>query len=115
MNKRYYHGGVSGLGMGDKILPPSITGNSTLLQYAREIDPNGVQRNDRIYVTTDKLAAMMFASSLPFGDVYEVEPIGELEHGPDCNEVGLSFQCESATINAIVTKGVSPDLLWGSI
>lgn len=104
--KRYYHGGIKGLTRGDKILPPSVTGKSTLLQYAREVDPTGVQRNDRIYLTTDKKAAKMFASVYPYGDVYEVIPDGEIESDPDCLEDGLSYQCHSATIKYVVATRV---------
>lgn len=45
--KRYYHGGVPGLRVGDTLLPPSITGKSTLLEYAKKVDPNGPQRADK--------------------------------------------------------------------
>jgi hypothetical protein len=103
---RYYHGGVRGLKQGDKILPPSVTGTSTLLQYAQEIDPDGPQRADRIYLTTDKRAARMYASIVPRGDVYEVIPNGELEHDPDCSIEGYSFQCESATIKRVTDLSV---------
>lgn len=106
MDERYYHGGVRGLIRGDKILPPSVTGKSTLLQYAQEIDPNGVQRNDRIYLTTDKNAAKMFASVYPWGDVYEVILDGELEHDPDCIEDGLSYACKTATVKHVVATNV---------
>ena len=103
---KYYHGGVKGLSRGDKILPPCETGKSTLLEYAKEIDPNGVQRGDMIYITTDKKAAKMFAMAYPFGDVYDVVPDGELENDPDCLESGLSYQCKSATIKYVVATRV---------
>jgi len=104
--KRYYHGGVRGLKQGDKILPPSVTGNSTLLQFAREIAPTGPQREDRVYITTDKKAARLYASVMPRGDVYEVIPDGELEDDPDCVVAGLSYQCQSATIKRVIDISV---------
>jgi hypothetical protein len=58
-----------------------------------------------VYVTTHPVAASMFAAMAPIkGDVavYEVEPIGELAHDPDCSDPGLSFECESARVIGIV-------------
>lgn len=106
MSTRYYHGGVRGLRRGDKILPPCTTGNSTLLEYAREINPNCDQRDDKIYLTTDKKWARLFAAALPRGDVYEVIPDGELEDDPDCLEKGLSYQCQSGTIKRVIDISV---------
>lgn len=106
LTQRYYHGGVRGLKKGDKIQPPTITGNSTLLQYARELSPDGPQREDRVYLTTDKKAARLYASVMPRGDVYEVIPDGELEDDPDCKVVGLSYQCTSATIKRVIDISV---------
>lgn len=103
--KRYYHGGIPGLKKGDKILPPARTGRSTLLKYGREIDPKGVQREDRVYLTTDHRAAELFAATYPRGDVYKVVPDGDVEEDPDCLELGLSYQCQSATIKAVIRVG----------
>lgn len=105
-NVRYYHGGVRGLKQGDKILPPSTTGKSTLLKYAQEIDPNCDQRADRIYLTTDKRMAKLFAAGFPRGDVYEVIPDDEVEDDPDCLEKGLSYQCQSGTIKRVLDISV---------
>lgn len=102
--KPLYHGGVPGMKAGDKILPPKVTGASNLLQYAREIDPDGAQRDDRVYLTTESDMAALFASVFPGGDVYEVQPNETLEDDPDCLEPGISFQCASATIINVVRK-----------
>lgn len=102
---RYYHGGVPGLKKGDILLPPSETGKSTILQYAKEFDPNGDQRADRVYITTDKQSADLYAMVYPKGDTYKVAPIGDIEHDPDCLVPGLSYQCEKARILAVVRKG----------
>jgi len=104
---RFYHGGVKGLKVGDKILPPWITGKSTLLQHAQEIDPNGPQRDDKVYITTDKEAAKLFASVYPNGDVYQVIPGEDIEPDPDCLVPGLSYQCSVATVKMVVVKDVS--------
>lgn len=103
---RYYHGGIRGLKQGDKILPPSITGNSTLLQYAQKVDPDGPQRSDRVYITTSRKAARLYAAAIPKGDVYEIIPEGVLEDDPDCSEPGLSYQCASAIVKHVVDISV---------
>ncbi|MGE5543859.1 MAG: hypothetical protein ACM3UW_02710 [Bacillota bacterium] len=103
--KRFYHGGIPGLNKGDILLPPCITGKSTLLEYSKKIDQNSVQRSDRVYITTDKQAADMYAMVYPHGDTYKVSPIGELEDDPDCLEDGLSYQCEKARIVAVLRRG----------
>jgi hypothetical protein len=104
--KRFYHGGVRGLKKGDKILPPSITGNSTLLQYSKEINPDCDQRDDKIYITTDKKWARIYAAVIPRGDIYEVIPDGDIENDPDCLKDGLSYQCDSATIKRVLEISV---------
>lgn len=105
--KSFYHGGVPKMEKGDVILPPSITGVSTLLQYAKKIDPNAVQRNDMVYITTDRKAAEIFAAAYHFGDVYKVKPIGKLSDDPDCTEDGLSYQCEKAVVIAVLRRNVA--------
>ena len=107
---KYYHGGIPNLMRGDKILPPSITGKSTLLEYAREVAPDGPQRADQVYIATDMNAAMLYASVYPYGDVYEVVPDGEVEDDPDCIKIGLSYACESATVKRIIHRHISPSL-----
>lgn len=102
---RYFHGGIPGLKPGDKVKPPSETGNEILLQYAKH-HPDSVQRADRVYLTSSIDAARMFAFAYPYGTVYEVEPDAPTEHDPDCDLVGLSFQCPSATVVRAVRKNV---------
>jgi Lar family restriction alleviation protein len=100
----YYHGGIPGLNVGDRILPPRKTGKDTLLKYARVVDPNGPQRDDRVYVTTSKAMACSFAFVYPNGDVYAVRPVAPLERDPDCLENGLSYQCPEAVVLAVVER-----------
>src|SRR4051812_12026960 len=79
----YYHGGVPGLYPGDVLLPPAETGAESQADYG-----NYLTDRHRVYLTTDlKLAAVM-AGTLRVrlgqpGDVYEVEPLGPVEHDPD--------------------------------
>ncbi len=92
----YYHGGNPELLIGESILPPSITGQPNCSEYGADF----VHRKDRVYVTTEFMAAVIFASmhqSLK-GCVYRVEPVGDLVLDPDCDQPGLSYECESAVI-----------------
>ena len=57
-----------------------------------------MHRRDRVYITTDKAAALVFAASWPDGVVYECEPVGAIEPDPDCKAPGLAYQCERARI-----------------
>lgn len=96
MGQRFFHGGKGGLVKGNMILPPSITGVPSCARYGAA----GLCRTDRVYVTTDERAALMFAA-LHYsgkGATYEVEPIGELIADPDCDKPYLSFECERARI-----------------
>lgn len=86
----YYHAGPRGLTM---ILPPTKTGAVSTAAYGA----SAVCRRDRVYVTTDFNAAVMFASLLPRGTVYEVEPVNALPD-PDCAVSGLSFEALAARI-----------------
>lgn len=91
---RYFHGGPKGIRQ--FILPPAETGAACASDYGAA----AVHRRDRVYVTTDLLAATMYAALVPneLGIVYEVEPVGALEADPDCDCLGLSFQCARARI-----------------
>jgi protein gp37 len=106
--RRYYHGGKPRMKEGAYLLPPSKTGKSTLLQYAKQIDPNCVQRADRVYLTTDYMSARMFAMGYPNGEAYRAIPDLPLEDDPDCTEKGLSFQ----TPQARITSMSAPVLDW---
>jgi hypothetical protein len=94
---RYWHGGPEGRGVGEFLLPPAETG-ARYTTGALACDAGAVYRRDRVYVTTDRNAARIFAASWPRGVVYEVEPVGDLEPDPDCSEPGLSFACARARV-----------------
>lgn len=101
MLSSYYHGGRAGLKVGEYVLPPSVTGVVSTARYGAPA------RRDRVYLTTDKAAAMMFASLAPAKTVaiYRVEPEGLLTPDPDCKETGLSWECPRATILEIIPLG----------
>ena len=102
---KFYHGGRPGMKTGQFILAPAVTGTSkTLANYGAE----GLCRRDRVYVTTDHVAAAMYAgmySTKKAGWVYEVEPVGEVEPDPDCSQPGLSFSAEKARIIKVYRLG----------
>lgn len=105
---RYYHGGKPKMKEESYLLPPSETGKPTLLQYSRQIDPNGVQQEDRVYLTTDYSTARLYAMGYPNGGTYRAIPDLPLEDDPDCLEKGLSFQTPQARIVSMNT----PILNW---
>lgn len=93
---RLWHGGAPGLTIGGKILPSQATGAPSAADYGAA----GVTRRDRVYMVASRESAEVFALLHPSGrgQVYEVEPIGDLEPDPDCTEPGLSWQAEAALI-----------------
>ena len=104
----YYHGGKPGLGVGDRILPASETGDpGTLLPYARVYPEDGAPRADRVYVTTDRDTARSFAYIYPNGALYRVEPDEPIEDDPNCGIEGVSFQATGATIVSVYDRCVS--------
>lgn len=88
---RYFHGGIPGLKPGDLITPhpPNVVdgcdicaakaaGRQPVVEGLGVVDPL-TERTDRVYVTTDREYARFYASKYPRGDLYVVEPVGELE------------------------------------
>lgn len=86
----FYHGGPRGL---KKILPSGTTGTRS---YAADL--SDVCRRDRVYVTADFGAAVLYAACHERGVVYEVNPVGEMTEDRDCTSAGLSWECEAADI-----------------
>ena len=104
---RLYHGGVAGLAPGETLLPPLITGACSCADYASDHS-----RADRVYVTTDADEAAVYAAlAAPggYGDVYEVEPLGELQPDPPDLAGTGSFATRAARILAIVRRRVPPE------
>lgn len=103
----YFHGGQAGLIPGGKILPPDVTGTTGTLReeiIRMGLADKGVARGDRVYLVTEWASSVMYAVLHPsLGQVYLVEPDGELEPDPDCTEPGLAWQCPSATILKAIT------------
>lgn len=96
----YYHGGPAGRSVGDYILPPSETGAPSCSSYGA----SGIHRRDRVYLTTEPHAALLFAcgSVDGRGAVYMVEPEGDVEPDPDwLGPPGASVQCARARVVAV--------------
>ncbi|MFC8332801.1 hypothetical protein [Streptomyces olivaceus] len=98
---RYFHGGVPGLRRGDLLLPPAVTGTARTLT-ADVLDMGGAARRDRVYVTTGREVARVYAALFPDGAFYEVEPLGELVADPECAVAGVSWECLAAWVVRVV-------------
>lgn len=120
----YYHGGIPGLRVGQYILPPSETGALSLsdmveiLTVGPEVaeETRRVHNRDRVYLTTELDTATIFAGHYPHpdgarrrgGDVYRVEPEGQIEPDPDYHgDDGASIAAPRARITGIVATGIT--------
>lgn len=118
----YYHGGVPGLRIGGYILPPCETGAMSAADVASappemQAEVEQVHRRDRVYITTERGTAEMWACIYPNadtargGDVYRVVPEGGVEPDPDWRgEPGVSVAAPRARIVGIVATGVRHSL-----
>jgi len=59
---------------------------------------------NKVYITTDLNAAKTYASTMPVGDVYQVEPIGLIQ--PDIDAPDISFCCDAAKVVSVVQRKV---------
>jgi hypothetical protein len=87
---RYFHGGVPGLKPGDLITPspPHVVDGCkvcearakglTAMVGGQPVDPP-TGRPDRVYITSDRDYGRFYASRYWYGDLYTVEPVGEIE------------------------------------
>lgn len=94
VKERYFHGGNRKLHVNDYLLPPATT--KAEVQGGWQ-NPN--YRNDRVYLTTDRETAQIYASAAPKPIVYEVTP-EDIEPDPDFPN-SVSIACTKARIIAI--------------
>jgi hypothetical protein len=114
---RYFHGGIAGLSVGERILPAAATGTRSASG-----DQGAPYRNDRVYLTTVEAEALDYArfcavaawsewtaagslGAAPAGGaVYEVEPVGDLERDVYYAGYwpGTTFAAAAATVVRIV-------------
>ncbi|MEU5834535.1 hypothetical protein ABZ820_12795 [Streptomyces diacarni] len=118
---RYFHGGVPGLRPGDLITPhpPRVVDGCAVCQArAAGVQPTvpglGVvdpitERPERVYVTTDRDYGRFYASRWYRGDLYVVEPVGELEESTE--DRFPTWTCEAARVRSVYDRCV---LLTGS-
>jgi hypothetical protein len=103
---RYWHGGKPGLRPGDTIEPQPLGSGEHLVDGCPtcEARKRGQQLPEdnldpsKVYVTTDREYARIYAAGYPHGALYRVEPMGELEPSPD---PVASWGCASARVLAV--------------
>lgn len=103
-----YHGGVAGLKVGDRLLPPDATGAATEAQLLDAVGMRLICRRDRVYVTATLDIARLYAALRACGDVYEVEVDQPLERDGAAMVLAdeTSYVCPAATIVAVVERAV---------
>lgn len=127
--RRFWHGGVPGLGVGDIIEAPDA--NPTALALHQAAGDDYIADTSRTYITPIREFARSYAKRLEplvadpgfAGSLYRVEPLGPLEHDPDFPG-GVSFACRTARILEVeevncaritfyeVTQAVGPYMTW---
>lgn len=113
---RYFHGGIPDLNRGDLIKPhpPRIVdgcpicvaraaGKNLTVPGLGVVDP-ATKHPDRVYVSTDRDYARFYASKFWLGDLYVVEPVGDVVASVE--DPFPSFTCEGARILSIVSRAV---------
>ena len=94
MKERYFHGGNRKLHVNEYLLPPAVTSAEVM---GGGNNPN--YRSDRVYLTTSRDDAQVYASASPKPVVYEAIP-DEIEPDPDFPN-SASIACTQARIIAI--------------
>jgi len=113
---RYFHGGIPGLKPGDLITqhPPNVVdgcdicaakaaGQQPVVEGLGVVDPI-TERPDRVYLTTDREYARFYASKYPLGDLYVVEPDGDLE--PSTEDHFPSWTAPAARVVSVYDRAV---------
>lgn len=106
MLSRYWHGGAPGLRPGDLIEPQPLGDGAHLVNGCPtcEARRQGEQLPDddldpsKVYVTTEREYARIYAAGYPRGALYRVEPVGDLEPSPDPVP---SWGCNAARVIAV--------------
>lgn len=109
----YWHGGAPGLAAGQRIRPAAGLQNlpmEYLLGEQYGSDPT------RVYVTTDRTLALMFAGKVSSpagqtfgGTLYRVDPVGDLQPDPDFPSEAACFTCKAATITEVAQTAIRWD------
>jgi len=102
----YWHGGKPGLRPGDVIEPQPLGTGAHLIDGCEicEARKRGEQLPTdnldatKVYITTDRTYARIYAAGYPDGALYRVEPIGDMETSPDPVP---SWGCASARVVSV--------------
>ncbi|MEU7092951.1 hypothetical protein [Kitasatospora aureofaciens] len=113
---RYFHGGVPGLSIGDRIVPhpPRVhpgcaecearaAGRQIRMPDGRLSEPP-TRHPDRVYLTTDRTYAAWYASRSWLGDLYRVQPEGDVVESDE--DPFPTFIATSAVIVQVVERAV---------
>lgn len=110
---RYFHGGIAGLRPGD-VIHAMVDGQRRPVEGCpccaarNQGEHPGVdgppKHPDRVYVTTDREYARYYASVARYGDLYVVEPIGELT--PSTEDSFPTWIVEWARVTAVYDRAV---------
>ncbi|MCI3271425.1 hypothetical protein [Streptomyces cylindrosporus] len=113
---RYFHGGIPDLKPGDLITPhaPNVVdgcaicaakaaGQQPVVEGLGVVDPL-TERTDRVYVTSDREYARFYASKYPLGDLYVIQPVGELE--PSMEDHFPSWTVLAARVVSVYDRAV---------
>lgn len=103
---RYFHGGTPGLKVGDLIEPrqPGDAGHLVdgcpTCEARKSGQPLPTDNLDpsKVYVTTDREYARIYAAGYPNGALYVVEPMGDLTPSPDPVP---SWGCSAAFVTGV--------------
>lgn len=111
---RYFHGGVPGLKPGDLITPhaPNVIDGCAVCEAraadrtattagGQPIDPP-TGRPDRVYITTDRDYVRWYASRYWLGDLYTVEPVGDVE--PSTEDPFPTWCPAAARVTSVYTR-----------
>jgi hypothetical protein len=112
MNDRLFHGGKPGLNVGDIIEPghqrmahPGCPWCEARANGKAHLGMDGPSEDaDRVYCTTNRLYAKHYASLWGRGDLYRVEPVGELV--PSTEDTVESFKAPALRVVAIYDRAV---------
>lgn len=112
---RYFHGGIPDLKPGDLITPhpPRVVdgcpicvtraAGQTVTVDGMPVDP-ATARPDRVYITSDREYGRFYASRWYRGDLYVVEPVGDLE--PSTEDRFPSWTCDAARVRSVYQRCV---------
>ncbi|MGV8973698.1 MAG: hypothetical protein ACOH10_15365 [Rhodoglobus sp.] len=112
---RLWHGGVPGLRLGDLIVPghERQTKDGCPICEARTAELAGGPRPvvdglamhaDKVYLTTDREYARHYASLFGRGDLYRVEPVGQVERSAE--DSIETYLADSAAVTGVYDRAV---------